>query len=100
MKTIIYGASDDLIEVEGAFPEEFNHYSIEPAVLSIDGGAILLAIDYGRDGWTITAMSGSDRVTIIPARGEDEPNDEHGCPGYSQKAVIEGSFGVEYQGAM
>jgi hypothetical protein len=99
--TVIYGASDDLIEVEGAHPDEFNHLDNSPAVLSIDDGAILLRVDYGFNGiWTVEAMSGSDRVTIVPARGEDEPDDEHGCPGYSDKAVIAGSFAVEYQGAL
>lgn len=99
-RTVIYGASDDLIEVEGKWPEEFNHYDDNPAVLSIDDGAILLRVDYGRDGWTIEPFCGHERVTIVPARGDDEPDDEDGCPGYSQKAVINGDFGVEYQGPM
>ena len=46
--------------------------------------------------WQETTSTGL--VTITPARGEDEPDDEDRCPGYSDKATIVGGFAVEIGG--
>lgn len=92
---ILYGASDDLIEVEGLVRDELNPPHGKPAVVTIladDATYTSLHVEYDPDGtgeWRIQATTLGALVAIIPARGEDEGNDEHGCPGYSDKAVID-----------
>ena len=57
METKIYGCSDDLIEIEGAITEEFNHYSDEPALLGFSDGT-LLEVQYDSDGlWRIRRLA-------------------------------------------
>lgn len=59
MKEIkIYGASDDLIEIEGDITEEFSHYSDdEPFYLGFSDGTVL-SIDYNYEGfWRINRLS-------------------------------------------
>jgi len=60
MKVVVYGASDDLIEIEGDLSEEFGAYdSGEPKTrfLAFSDGT-LLSIVYGIDGayWRINRM--------------------------------------------
>jgi hypothetical protein len=92
---IIYGASDDLIEVEGALYEELNPPYGKPAVVMVmvdDATYASLHVEYDPDGtgeWRIQPTSLGALVSIISARGEDAERDEHGCPGYSDKAVID-----------
>jgi hypothetical protein len=59
MKTItIYGASDDLIEIEGDIREEFSpHEDGEPDYLAFSDGTVL-SILYGEDGnWNIKRLT-------------------------------------------
>lgn len=95
-RLVIYGASDDLIEIDGAIYEELSPPSYgKPAILTVrvdDAAFVSLRVEYDPDGsgeWRIeaTQMFGGTPA-IIPARGEDEGDDEDGCPGYSDKAVI------------
>lgn len=91
---IVYGASDDLVEIEGLVRDELNPPYGKPAILTVkvdDAVHLRLHIDYDPDEtgeWRIQPTSLGDLVTIIPARGEDEGDDEDGCPGYSDKAVV------------
>jgi hypothetical protein len=92
---IIYGASDDLIEVEGALRDELNPPYDKPAIVTVkvdDEVYVRLHVEYDPDGtgeWRIQPTAPGDLVTIVPARGEDDgQRDEHGCPGYSDKAVL------------
>lgn len=88
MSVIVYGASDDLIELEGEIREEFSAYN--GGRLAFSNG-VLLDLEYDRNGtWRITALAGRELVAHFPARGEDEGNDEDGCPGYSEKAYVTG----------
>lgn len=90
---LIYGASDDLIEFDGVLVEEANPVYNKPAAVSVwvdDAQYASLVIEYDPDNtgeWRITKHSSN--VRVIPARGEDEERDENGCPGYSDKAVID-----------
>ena len=61
----IYGASDDLIEVEGDISEEFPYYD-EPALLAFSDGTIL-RVRYDDLGiWRITPLfKGRARSTYI-----------------------------------
>jgi hypothetical protein len=59
MKTIkIYGASDDLIEIDGDIREEFNHYNEDdPFYLAFSDGTAL-SINYNNDGfWRINRLA-------------------------------------------
>ena len=91
---IIYGASDDLIEVEGALSDELNPPYGKPALVTIkvdDTVYTNLLVEYDPDDsgeWRVQPLAAGHLVTVIPARGEDEGDDEHGCPGYSDKAIV------------
>ena len=100
----IYGASDDLIEVTGAVEDEFYPPADGPTTVLVDAKTdagdqvqVQLQIEYAADGtsdWRVTEVTGHGLVTITPARGEDEGNDEDRCPGYSDKATIRGGYAV------
>lgn len=65
-ETKIYGASDDLIELEGQITEEFNHcdnYGEHVmAILAFSDGT-LLEVDYDKDGiWRIKTLAQGDAV--------------------------------------
>lgn len=79
----IYGASDDLVEVEGALTEEFNPELDAPATIGISDGT-LLEIQYTGPGvWRITPiLRGPALREIIPAQGPDGPH-------YSDRAILE-----------
>lgn len=53
----IYGASDDLVEVEGEFEEEFTAYSGWRGLVVAPGGdSLIVHAEYSRDGedyWTL-----------------------------------------------
>lgn len=54
--TVIYGASDDLIELDGEISEEFSHTGEEPALLAFGDGT-LLEVAYDKDGiWRIKRL--------------------------------------------
>jgi hypothetical protein len=99
-KVIVYGASDDLIEVEGHIREEFGGGG-EPRYLSFSDGTVL-RVSY--DGiWHITAeKKGSATFTHTPAEGEDAERREDGSSGYSDRVTLSGEeiesvvFGTEY----
>ena len=85
--TVVYGASDDLIEIEGHLAEEFAGGD-EPQYVAFANG-VVLKVTYDDEGiWRVVPRAGSHRVEIVFARGEEAGADEHGCPGYSDKAVI------------
>ena len=87
-RTVVYGASDDLIEIEGHLSEEFGAYDSDPRYLAFANG-VVVKIHYDNDGiWRVVPVSGSDRVEVVFARGDEEPRDDDGVPGYSDKAVI------------
>ena len=104
-RTVIYGASDDLIEIDGTeIREEFSAYDDPERYVGLSNG-VLLAIHYDSDSyWRIRPVRGNKLVTLIPAPGEDSDTprrDEDGCPPYSDKAVIDGevtwvSYGQAY----
>lgn len=77
----IYGASDDLIEVEGTVREEFNG---DEGMIATDHGW-LVKITY--DGtWVIRILAkGQGEYDLVPAEGEDSDN-------YSDRLTITGPF--------
>jgi len=91
---VIYGGSDDLIETQGAVCDEWNHYSgpANVTVLVDDAVYTRLVMEYDPDGsgeWRVQPTSLGSLVTVVKARGEDEGDDDDGCPGYSDKAVVD-----------
>lgn len=93
MRTVIYGASDDLIEVAGDLSEEFTANYDKPTAVRLSNG-VTLTFEYTDDGvWRIEQAAGPiAAVEIFGERGEDTPgprDDEDGCPNYSMKAVVD-----------
>lgn len=94
---IIYGASDDLIELDGVIRDELDPPYGAPAHVSVtvDGriyATVTLSYDQDGDGeWRILVASAHDAppVRVVRARGEDAGSDQHGCPGYSDKAIVD-----------
>lgn len=99
MTTILYGASDDLVELDGGISEEFQARSDDGGqVLGFSNG-VLLALDYDDDGiWRISPVVGTrGDFTIdqaIASEGDDRPVEVNGkiieVPAYSDYALIEG----------
>jgi len=87
MQIKIYGASDDLVEVEGDLREEFSCYdSGEPKMkyLGFSDGT-LLSIIYGEDGmWRINRLR-----TGTASYSKEEATDSEG-DNYSDHVTLEG----------
>jgi hypothetical protein len=73
----VYGASDDLIEVDGDIREEFSHYGDDAALLAFSDGTILRVL-YGTDGiWRITPVAtGSAQLTHVFGQDDREHTDK------------------------
>lgn len=72
----IYGASDDLIEIEGEnLDEEFSAYDLEDnSHLAISDGT-LLAVEYDKDGiWRFRAVFQAPGTKIEKVEGTVEPD--------------------------
>lgn len=95
MSVRVYGASDDLIEVEGDVNEEFNGYGGDDGFVLGFSTGVLLRIVYDRDGtWRISPISDIEGAQIVQAPGMDEDN-------YSDVATVTGDvswvvFGREW----
>jgi hypothetical protein len=87
----LYGASDDLIEARGDVVDEVDCWSFNDAVAVTCSDGTTIGFRLGGSAvWSadiITAGAGST-IVVLPARGEDEGDDEHGCPGYSDRVDI------------
>lgn len=92
MSITVYGASDDLIEVEGQVREEFTAVRDgEPNYLGFSCG-VVLSVVYDQDGfWRIRALAGAEHVSITP--GTDEDTD------YSDRALIDADVSWVVHGA-
>ena len=77
----IYGASDDLIEVEGDISEEFNHYASgdkdEPTYLGFSDGTILRVL-FDRDSiWRFTPLIVGKARLVHTVCTIDDPDDAY-----------------------
>ncbi len=88
-RTVVYAASDDLLEIEGMIREEFYVSNDGETFVGFSNG-VVLELDYKRGSWRLRPLVGVDSVEIVHARGEDAGRDDDGCPGYSDKAIING----------
>lgn len=90
MKTVtVYGASDDLIELEGDLNEEFNVYSRDDddeRILAFSDGT-LLSVTYDKTGcWRVNRMAkGSAEFNKVEADGPDTDN-------YTDKVTLTGDI--------
>lgn len=84
MSVTVYGASDDLIEVEGDIREELPWDYSGPAYLGLSNG-VVLRIQYGHVSgvWRIAPVAGADLVQVTQCPENDEDN-------YSDKATVTG----------
>lgn len=91
MSVTVYGASDDLIEVDGDVSEEFSYLEGDDGdkhYLAFSDGT-LLEIEYTQAGvWRIHPIShiGTSKVEIVQAPADDPDN-------YSDRATIEWQHG-------
>lgn len=88
MKTvIIYGASDDLVEIEGDINEEIGHYDEDtPLKLGFSDGTVLSVV-YDDDGcWRVNRIAkGSAKMKKVEADGPDTKN-------YSDRVTLTGDI--------
>jgi hypothetical protein len=97
-KTIIYGASDDLIEIDGGLCEEIGSYDFDGYLACSDG--TLLKMKYDGD-WIIRAVrAGSLFDKITPSVGEEDNHagEYSGVSSYSDIAVFKGKLTWVLQG--
>lgn len=80
----VYGASDDLIEVDGDICEEFNPIGDTSNYLAFSDGT-LLSVTYDQDGiWRISALyKGSAQLELKQSVDVDDDN-------YSDRATLIG----------
>lgn len=77
MGTVVTGASDDLIEIDGELCEEFDSYNCNDAQMAFSDGT-LLGVEYDNDGiWRFKVMfKGSCFDHKIEGCVNDDTNDE------------------------
>lgn len=82
MSVTVYGASDDLIEVEGDIREEFSWLDSDSAYLAFSNG-VVLRVTFG-NVWRIAPVAGADLVKVVQCPENDEDN-------YTDRATVEGA---------
>jgi len=83
MSITVYGASDDLVEVEGDISEEFNSHEDETGFLGFSDGT-LLSIAYTAEGfWRIHVVKGGT-AHVDKVEGDDEDTN------YSDRVTLTG----------
>lgn len=91
MKTKIYGASDDLIEIDGAISEEANHYDATRVIIKASDGT-QARITYDGE-WRITVeVEGEKYLNLIHSVGDEGEHlheDAKGCSSYSDVIVLD-----------
>jgi hypothetical protein len=96
MITRIYGASDDLIEIDGQISDEVDAYSseIKPIKFKTSLGTKGTILYNGE--WKITIIKeGSDFVKIIESVGDDNDHTEentNNVPSYSDVLILDGDL--------
>lgn len=73
MSVTVYGASDDLIEVEGDIREEF--YALpddEPNYVAFSNGVVLRVVYDDGGFWRISPVAGHSHVTVTFATDVDD----------------------------
>lgn len=87
MQVAVFGASDDLIELEGSIREEFSPSDAdEPTYLAFSDGTVLSVL-YAKDGcWRVNRVAiGTAQYEKVEAKGDDSPD-------YSDRATLTGDL--------
>ena len=85
---IVFGHSDDLIEVKGAACEEFGAYMAEDTSVRL-GDQYKLTVTYDKDGvWRIDLPDADDHERVIDQM-VTEPGELSLFPDYSEVAIID-----------
>ena len=83
-KITIYGASDDLIEIEGAISEELNVY--DSGFLHFNEGTVVSVV-YDEEGlWKLSVVKQGTAAVVAHTFATDEEDD------YSDKLILEGEI--------
>lgn len=93
MKVTVYGASDDLIELDGDISDEFQYVEDEPNFVAFSDGT-LLEVTYTQTGrWKLSTLTqGAETVVAtLPASGDDGKRAD-GTPAYSDVVTLDGVF--------
>lgn len=94
MVTRIYGASDDLIEIDGQIYDEIDAYSPRPKEFEIKTSNGTLATIMYNGKWVITPIeNGTDFIKIVKSVGDDSRHtEEHtdDVPSYSDVLLLSG----------
>ncbi|HEY8692671.1 MAG TPA: hypothetical protein VIR57_08005 [Chloroflexota bacterium] len=81
----VYGASDDLVEVEGDIREEFTPRDDNPSILAFSDGTVL-DIQYGSEGiWRINRLATGSVYSHVQAPPDDDDN-------YSDVVTLDGEI--------
>lgn len=93
----LYGASDDLIELEGAVDDELSAYNAGDCLIEIDGIPVATIAFESGGLWRITPQADTGPVTVVVTH-EAVDDDLRDHPGtaftrYSDVAVITGPMG-------
>ncbi|WP_047891769.1 hypothetical protein [Micromonospora sp. RV43] len=85
----VYGASDDLIEIDGDISEEFGYHNEDKGdLLAFSDGTVLRIVFTDAAIWRITTVArGSAELTIEQAPEDDESN-------YTDRATLIGAVWV------
>lgn len=96
MKTKIYGASDDLIEIEGQINEEASHYNAKNLKISCSDGTVA-TINYGGNWNIIILRQGSLFDKLVLGNPNEDPHsdiDAKNCSAYSDVLILK--EGIEW----
>jgi len=96
MKTKIYGASDDLIEIEGAVSDEIGCYDHKRPIKFECSDGTKASIFYDGDWKIHVFFAGSKYLYKIDSVGDDgeHTSDAKGCTSYSDVLILE--EGIEW----
>lgn len=91
MSLTIYGASDDLVEIEGDIREEFNPRSgDDPSYLAVSDGTVLRISYDGQWHIGLVAQGAAEYEHLAASAEEGKRDDEYGTPAYSDRVTLTG----------
>ena len=95
MEIKVYGASDDLVEIDGDFSEEFSCYGQDEGMVLAFGDGTVLSVKYDDSGeWRLARLvAGSAKFDHAPSLGPDGDNHPGGETGYSDLVTLKGDLG-------
>jgi len=101
---MIYGASDDLIELSGDISDEFDHGHEEPFYMAFSDGTVLSVVYTPEGSWRINrAVKGTADYTKFEAVGDDAKHTDlppelvdEDPSGYSDVVILNGASPITW----